>query len=76
MAIHASAQVHPSALVDAGATIGPACQIGPFCVIGPEVTLGAGVVLKSHGLVTGWTEVGDDSVLYPFATVGEVPQDL
>ena len=45
-------------------------------MIGPEVRLGAGVVVKPHGVVTGWTEVGDESVIFSGAVVGEVPQDL
>jgi UDP-N-acetylglucosamine acyltransferase len=35
-----------------------------------------GVHVKSHAVVTGWTEVGADTVIFPFACVGEVPQDL
>jgi UDP-N-acetylglucosamine acyltransferase len=76
MAIDPSAQVHPSAIVEDGATIGPGCRIGPFCLVGAQVTLGAGVWMKSHAVVTGWTEVGDDCVIFPFAVVGEIPQDL
>ena len=70
------AEIHPSAIVEPGAVIGEGCRIGPFAVIGPEVTLGARVVVKSHAVVTGWTEVGEDTVIFPFAVVGEVPQDL
>lgn len=76
MTIDPSAEIHPSAVIEEGATIGPDCRIGPFCHVGPEVTLGQGVVLKSHAVVTGWTEVGDETVIWPFAVVGEVPQDL
>ncbi|MFN3646503.1 MAG: acyl-ACP--UDP-N-acetylglucosamine O-acyltransferase [Gemmobacter sp.] len=76
MTIDASARVHPAAIVEEGAVIGPECQIGPFAVIGPEVTLGRGVVVKSHAVVTGWTTIGDETVVFPFAVVGEVPQDL
>ena len=76
MAIDPSATVHSSAHVDPGASIGPDCRIGPFCLVGPEVVLGRGVVLKSHAVVTGWTEIGDETVIFPFATVGEIPQDL
>ncbi|MGB8813210.1 MAG: acyl-ACP--UDP-N-acetylglucosamine O-acyltransferase [Paracoccaceae bacterium] len=68
--------IHPSAIVEPGAVIGAGCQIGPFAVIGPEVTLAAGVQVKSHAVVTGWTEIGADTVVFPFACVGEVPQDL
>ena len=76
MSIHPSARIHPSAVVEPGAVIGDGCDIGPFVLIGPEVTLQARVTVKSHAVVTGWTEVGEDSTIFPFATVGEVPQDL
>ncbi len=76
MTIDATARVHASAVVEPGAIIGPDCEIGPFAVIGPEVSLGRGVVVKSHAVVTGWTEIGDGCVIFPFACVGEVPQDL
>ena len=69
-------RIHPSAVVDPAATIGEGCDIGPFCLIGPEVTLHARVTVKSHAVITGWTEVGDETVIFPFACVGEVPQDL
>jgi UDP-N-acetylglucosamine acyltransferase len=71
-----TSQIHPTAIVETGATLGPGCKIGPFCMVGPEVTLGAGVELKSHAVVTGWTEIGDETIIFPFACVGEVPQDL
>lgn len=76
MTIHPTARIHASAVIEPGAVIGERCEIGPFCVVGPEVSLGAQVVLKSHCVVTGWTELGDETVVFPFATVGEVPQDL
>ena len=76
MAIHGTAVIHPSAFVEEGASIGADAYIGPFAYIGPEVTLGARVTVKSHAVLTGWTEIGDDSTIWPFATVGEVPQDL
>jgi UDP-N-acetylglucosamine acyltransferase len=76
MTIHPEARIHPSAVVEDGAVIGAGCEVGPFCVIGPRVTLAERVVVKSHAVVTGWTEVGEETVICPFATVGEVPQDL
>lgn len=76
MAIHGTAVIHPSAFVEEGATIGAGCHIGPFALIGSEVTLGARVTVKSHAVITGWTEIGEDSTIFPFACVGEVPQDL
>ncbi len=69
-------EIHPSAIVEPGAEIGEGCVIGPFCLVGPGVKLGRGVELKSHVVVTGDTEIGDDTVIFSFAVIGEIPQDL
>lgn len=76
MTIAESAVIHPSAHVEPGAVVGPDCRIGPFCVIGGEVKLGRGVEVKSHAVITGLTEIGNETVIFPFSTLGEVPQDL
>ena len=68
--------IHPTAVVEDGATLAPGVRIGPFAVIGAEVRLAEGVEVRAHAVVTGWTEVGPDTVIFPHATVGEVPQDL
>ncbi|WP_439655634.1 acyl-ACP--UDP-N-acetylglucosamine O-acyltransferase [Sulfitobacter marinivivus] len=67
---------HPSAVIEQGAQVDPSAEIGPFCVIGPEVTIGARVVLKSHVVVTGKTTIGEETTVFPFAVIGEIPQDL
>ncbi|KGJ06468.1 acyl-[acyl-carrier-protein]--UDP-N-acetylglucosamine O-acyltransferase [Paracoccus halophilus] len=71
-----SANIHPSAVIEPGARIGDGCEIGPFCVVGPQVALARGVVLKSHVVVTGETSIGEETTVFPFASIGEVPQDL
>ncbi|ASP22229.1 acyl-[acyl-carrier-protein]--UDP-N- acetylglucosamine O-acyltransferase [Antarctobacter heliothermus] len=68
--------IHPAAVVEDGARLGQGCVIGPFCHIGPEVVLHDGVELKSHVVVTGTTEIGAETVIFPFAVIGEIPQDL
>lgn len=69
-------QIHPSAQIDPDARLGEGCVVGPFCVIGPKVVLGDRVELKSHVVVTGDTEIGDDTAVFSFAVIGEIPQDL
>lgn len=76
MSIAADARIHPSAVIEPGAVIGAGCIVGPFVLIGPEVRLAARVEVKSHAVVTGWTEIGEETVIFPYACVGEVPQDL
>lgn len=70
------AKIHPSAVIEDGAEIGDGVEIGPFCVIGPQVRLAEGAVLKSHVVVTGETSIGPETVVFPFASIGEIPQDL
>ena len=74
--IHSTAHIHPTAIVETGARIDEGVRIGPWCHVGPEVTLGPRVHLKSHAVVTGWTDLGEGTEVFPFACVGEVPQDL
>lgn len=68
--------IHPSAIIEDGASIGTGCVVGPFCHIGPKVVLGAGVELKSHVVIAGDTQIGDETVVFPFCVIGEIPQDL
>lgn len=68
--------IHPSAVIEDGAQIDASARIGPFCVIGADVVIGPDVVLKSHVVVTGHTEIGEGTVIFSFAVIGEVPQDL
>jgi UDP-N-acetylglucosamine acyltransferase len=70
------AQIHASAVIEDGAEIGEGCQIGPFCYVGAQVKLGPRVTLKPHVVVTGDTEIGADTVIFSFAVIGEIPQDL
>ncbi|SIS94556.1 acyl-ACP--UDP-N-acetylglucosamine O-acyltransferase [Paracoccus saliphilus] len=72
----AETKIHPSAVIEPGAEIGEDVEIGPFCVVGPEVRLADRVVLKSHVVVTGETSIGAETVVFPFASIGEIPQDL
>lgn len=76
MAVAASAEIHPAAHVEPGARIAEGCRIGPFSLVGAGVTLGPGVEIRSHAVVTGETSIGAGTVIFPFATIGEVPQDL
>lgn len=76
MTVSKDARIHPSAIVETGAIVGAGAEVGPFSLIGPEVTLGAGVIVKSHAVITGWTDIGAGTVIFPFASVGENPQDL
>lgn len=68
--------IHETAIIKEGAKIGNNVNIGPFCVIGNEVIIHDNVELKAHVCIDGLTEIGDNTVIYPFASIGYPPQDL
>ncbi|MCP4923306.1 MAG: acyl-ACP--UDP-N-acetylglucosamine O-acyltransferase [bacterium] len=68
--------IHPSAVVDPKAILGDGVSIGPFCCVGPDVVLGDRVRLVSHVSLDGIISIGEDSTVYPFASLGHAPQDL
>jgi UDP-N-acetylglucosamine acyltransferase len=68
--------IHETAIVSSDAVIGEGCHIGPFSTVGAEVTLGSGVKLDSHIVVDGRTSIGDQTHVFPFASIGLAPQDL
>ncbi len=69
------ARIHPSAVVESGAKIADDVVIGACAVVGPEVELAAGVELRAHAHVSGRTTVGEGTRIFPFAVLGEEPQD-
>ncbi|HIJ38922.1 MAG TPA: acyl-ACP--UDP-N-acetylglucosamine O-acyltransferase [Rhodospirillaceae bacterium] len=70
------ADIHSTAVIGAGAKIAETASIGPFCVVGDNVEIGEGVRLISHVVVDGLTSIGAETVVYPFASLGQRPQDL
>jgi UDP-N-acetylglucosamine acyltransferase len=69
-------EVDPTAVVHARAQIGSGTTIGPHAIIGPHVRLGANCRVGASCVVEGWTDIGDDCEIYPFASIGQAPQDL
>ena len=68
--IHGTAIVHPSAQIGRGTTVGPHAMVGAQVRIGANCRIGASAVLD------GRTTLGDDCEVYPFASIGQIPQDL
>lgn len=67
--------VHPTAIVHPRAKIARGAEIGPYCVIGEHVAIGRGSILQAHVVVNGWTTLGEECQIYPFATIGASSQD-
>jgi UDP-N-acetylglucosamine acyltransferase len=69
-------RLHPTAVIDSRAELDCDVEVGPYCVIGAGVKIGKGCKIDSHAVIQGRTTLGDGNVVFPFATVGTVPQDL
>ena len=68
--------IHKSNIINPKAKIGKNVKIGPFCFIGPNVQLDDGVELISNVHIEGYTKIGKRTKIFPFASLGTVPQDL
>ena len=69
-------KIHPTALVDPRAELDHGVEVGPYSIVGPGVKIGKGTRIKSHAVIEGNTSIGEDNLIFQFATVGSVPQDL
>jgi len=70
-----SRSIHPTAVIDAKAELADQVEIGPYATVGAGVRLAEGVVLHAHAHVAGRTEIGPETHVFPFAAIGESPQD-
>jgi|TARA_B100000131_G_scaffold189934_1_gene182714 UDP-N-acetylglucosamine acyltransferase len=68
--------INKTAIVDKNAQIHPSVKIGPYSVIGPNVEIGEDVIIHSHVNISGNTKIGKKNIIYPFASIGNDPQDL
>ncbi len=68
--------IDKTVIIDNNAKIHSTAKIGPFTVIGPNVEIGEKVTIHSHVNISGNTKIGKGNTFYPFASIGNDPQDL
>ncbi|WP_415321627.1 acyl-ACP--UDP-N-acetylglucosamine O-acyltransferase [Candidatus Pelagibacter sp. Uisw_092] len=68
--------IHKTSVIDTNAKISASVKIGAFCVIGPNVEIGDNTIIHSHVNISGNTIIGKDNKIFPFASIGNAPQDL
>tara|TARA_B100001029_G_C15019421_1_gene429528 strand:+ start:71 stop:853 length:783 start_codon:yes stop_codon:yes gene_type:complete len=68
--------IHKSSIIDKEAKIEKGVKIGPFCYVGPKVQLDEGVELISNVHIEGNTKIGKKTKIFPFSSIGTIPQDL
>ena len=68
--------IDKTAVIDPRAKISSNVKIGAYTVIGPDVEIGKNTNIQNHVSITGITKIGNSNNIYPFASIGNDPQDL
>ncbi len=68
--------IHPTAIVSSRARIGDNASVGPYSIIGDHVIIHDNVEIAGHAVIEGPCEIGEGTQIYPFASIGQPPQDL
>ena len=68
--------IHKTAIIDNKAKINSSVNIGAYTVIGPNVEIGENCIIQCHVSILGNTKIGKNNKIYPFASIGNDPQDL
>ena len=68
--------IHKTAIIDPKAKIASNVKIGAYSVVGPDVEVNENTIIHSHVSISGQTIIGKENKIYPFASVGNDPQDL
>ena len=68
--------IHKTCIIDSKANIANNVEIGPYTVIGPNVEIQENTIIHSHVNISGKTTIGKGNKIYPFASIGNHPQDL
>lgn len=69
-------KIHPTAIIEDGAKIGDCVEIGAYSYIGGSVEIGDGTIVSHHATVEGFTSIGKDNQVFPYAYVGGKTHDL
>jgi UDP-N-acetylglucosamine acyltransferase len=68
--------IHPTAVIHPEAQVAENVSVGPYSVIGPGVQIESGTEITSHVVIEGPTKIGKNCRFFPFASIGQIPQDL
>ena len=68
--------IHKTAIIDTNAKVSSNVEIGAYSVIGPNVEIDENTIIHSHVNISGHTKIGKKNIIYPFASIGNDPQDL
>ena len=68
--------IHQTAIIDSKARLHSSVKVGPYSVIGANVEIDENTEVQSNVSIVGNTKIGKNNKIYPFASIGNDPQDL
>ena len=68
--------IHNTAIIDPKAKLYKNVKVGPYSIIGANVEIEENTEVQSHVSIIGNTKIGKNNKIYPFASIGNDPQDL
>ncbi len=68
--------IHPTAIVSPRVRLGENVAVGPYSIIGDQVVIADHVEIAGHVVIAGPCEIGSGTRIFPFASIGQPPQDL
>ena len=67
--------IHPSAIIAEEVELEEGVVIGPYAVLEGPLRIGENTRIDAHAVLRGPTRIGRDNHIYPFASIGDAPQD-
>lgn len=68
--------ISKTAIIEDGAQLGSGVVVEDFAFISKDAVIGDRCVIKQGARVLGDTHIGEDSKIYSYAILGDVPQDV
>ena len=69
-------KIHPSAVIEDGAVLGDDVVVEAYSYISSGSIIGNNVCIKQGARILANTQIGDDSTIFSYAIVGDIPQDI
>ena len=68
--------IHKTVIIDKKTKLGKQINIGAYSIIGANVQIRNHVNIHSHVNIQGYTVIDEGTEIFPFASIGTIPQDL
>jgi UDP-N-acetylglucosamine acyltransferase len=68
--------IHPTAIIGKEVKLGSNVKVGPYVFIDGNVSIGIILKYPASSSITGNTNIGENNKIFPFCSIGSIPQDL